>query len=344
MSKRKDALESLLSPVRKESALTSAAARRTPSAPGSLKVMGLALQSLNADAEEAEALRAQLTSGDRIVEIDPTLVDKSPFQDRIEYEADADFDALKTSVAESGQQVPILVRPHPDEEGRYQTAYGHRRLRTALALGRPVRAIIRPLSDAELVVAQGKENLERRDLSYIERAKFAATLEARGFDRATILAAVEPNKGNLSVMLSIAKAVPADIIGAIGPAPKVGRPRWSEFADLVQREGAHGAARTIIASSRFRTADTNKRFNLVLTGLQAPQPVPTAVGQQLLHEDGKTIGRLERGPKSARLTFDNPAFADFLAERLTRLYAEFEGTGESRGQSRGGAATNKPKH
>ena len=68
---------------------------------------------------------------------------------------------------------------------------------------------MRRLSDAELVIAQGRENLERRDLSYIERAQFAAALEAQGFDRATILAAVEPNKGNLSVMLSIANAVPA---------------------------------------------------------------------------------------------------------------------------------------
>lgn len=344
MSKRKDALESLLSPVRTQATPSSPAARKAGSTPGSLKVMGLALESLNADAEEAEALRAQLTSGDRIIEINPTLVDRSPFQDRIEHETDPDFDALKTSVAESGQQVPILVRPHPDEEGRYQTAYGHRRLRAALALDRPVRAIVRPLSDAELVVAQGKENLERRDLSYIERAKFAATLEAKGIDRATILAAVEPNKGNLSVMLSIAKAVPADIIAAIGPAPKVGRPRWSEFADLVQREGAYDTARTIIASDRFRTADTDKRFNLVLTGVQSPRPVPMAVGQQLFNEDGRTICRMERSPKSARLTFDDPAFADFLAERLTRLHAEFEGTREPRGKSRGGAATKKPKH
>jgi ParB family chromosome partitioning protein len=344
VSKRKDALESLLSPVRTQSAPASVPARKPAAAPASLKVMGLALDSLNADAEQAEALRAQLAAGDRIVEVDPTLVDRSPFQDRIEHEADPDFDALKTSVAESGQQVPILVRPHPDKNGRYQTAYGHRRLRAAQALGRPVRAIVRPLSDAELVVAQGKENLERRDLSYIERAKFAATLEAKGFDRATILAAVEPNKGNLSVMLSIAKAVPVDIVAAIGPAPKVGRPRWNEFADLIQREGAQDAARAIIGSGRFRTADTDQRFNLVLTGLQAPRPAPTASAQQLLNEDGRTIGRIERGPKSARLTFEDPAFADFLAERLTPLYAEFEVTREIRGQSRGGAAAKNPKH
>ena len=49
----------------------------------------------------------------------------------------------------------------------------------------PVRAVVRTLSDAELVIAQGKENNERRDLSFIERALFAAHLEHRKFERPT---------------------------------------------------------------------------------------------------------------------------------------------------------------
>jgi ParB family transcriptional regulator, chromosome partitioning protein len=332
VSKRKDALEALLSPVRSQGA-PSAPERRAAATPGSVKVMGLALQSLHDDAEQAEALRTQLAAGDRVLELDPALVDRSPFRDRIEHDADPDFDALRASVAESGQQVPILVRPHPDQEGRFQAAYGHRRLRAAQALGKPVRAVVRPLTDAELVVAQGKENLERRDLSYIERAQFAATLEAKGFDRATILAAVEPNKGNLSVMLSIAKAVPADIIAAIGPAPKVGRPRWSEFAELVQREGAAKAARAIIGSPRFQAASTDARLNLVLSGLQAPRRASVSAGQLLKNEEGRAIGRIERGARSARLTLDDPAFAQFLTERLARLHAEFEAAAEIPGST-----------
>jgi ParB family transcriptional regulator, chromosome partitioning protein len=43
-------------------------------------------------------------------------------------------------------------------------------------------------SDLERVVAQGKENSERRDLSFIERAAFAIYLEQRGFERSVILA------------------------------------------------------------------------------------------------------------------------------------------------------------
>lgn len=341
MSKRKDALEALLAPVR---ASGSPAAERRPGAtPGSLKVMGLALQSLNEDAEQAETLRAQLVAGDRVVELDPALVDRSPFQDRLESDADPDFESLKASIAESQQQVPILVRPHPDENGRYQAAYGHRRLKAAQALGRPVRAVVRSLTDAELVVAQGKENLERRDLSFIERAQFAATLEARGFDRATLLAAVEPNKGNLSVMLSIAKAIPPDVVAAIGPAPKVGRPRWSELAELLQGEGAVDQARAVTHSSQFQGTSTDRRFNLVLAGLQAPRAAIVPPGRPLTTDAGRPIGRVERGARSARLTLDDLAFADFLVDQLLLLHAEFERSRETLETSKGGISARKRK-
>jgi ParB family transcriptional regulator, chromosome partitioning protein len=332
VNKRKDALEALLAPARLPQASSTALERKPAATPGALKVMGIALQSLNSDAEEAEALRAQLTAGDRIIELDPAIVDRSPFQDRIAHEFDADFEKLKASVAESGQQVPVLVRPHPEREGRYQAAYGHRRLRAAQALGRPVKAIVRRLSDAELVIAQGRENLERRDLSYIERAQFAAALEAQGFDRATILAAVEPNKGNLSVMLSIAKAIPADIIAAIGPAPKVGRPRWSDLADALKANGVVEAARAAVDKDAFHAADTDMRFRLVFSAVTAAaQPAQASFhSRSILSEDGSAIGRIERSARSARVVFDDPAFVDFLADRLTGLHAEFRAAAESR--------------
>ncbi len=88
---------------------------------------------------------------------------------------------LVEAIREQGQQVPILVRPHPDRPGRYQVAFGHRRLRAVAEIGIPVRAVVRDLTDEQLVVAQGQENNERRDLSYIEKARFAQKLQLRFF-------------------------------------------------------------------------------------------------------------------------------------------------------------------
>ncbi|RVH79779.1 plasmid partitioning protein RepB, partial [Sinorhizobium meliloti] len=179
-------------------------------ASGAVKAMGLSLGSITREAEEARVLREALTQGERVVSLDPALVESSFVEDRLtdgEID-DADFLALVESIRENGQQSPILVRPHPEKQGHYQTAYGHRRLKAVRRLELQVKAIVRTLTDAELVLAQGKENAERRNLSFIERALFAAALVARGFDRKVIGDALAVQKSELSRLLQVADGVP----------------------------------------------------------------------------------------------------------------------------------------
>ena len=71
-----------------------------------------------------------------IMELAPDLIDASFIEDRL-VGSDEDQARLTASMREHGQQVPILVRPHPTETGRYQIAYGRRRLRAAVELGGP---------------------------------------------------------------------------------------------------------------------------------------------------------------------------------------------------------------
>ena len=59
------------------------------------------------------------------------------------------------------------------------------------------------MTDEEMVVAQGQENHARKDLSYIEKARFAQRLEAR-FRRDTIMSAMSIHKSDLSNMLTVA--------------------------------------------------------------------------------------------------------------------------------------------
>lgn len=319
MSKRASQLDSLLNPAKRDEPTRPMPERKPSATPGSLKVMGMALDSLNADAEELESLRSQVSAGDRVVELDPEAVEHSPFHDRLETSGpDPVFEGLKASIADGGQQVPILVRPHPAAEGRYQAAYGHRRLRAALDLGIKVKAVVRQLTDAELVVAQGKENLDRADLSFVERAQFAATLEAQGFDRTTLMSAVEPNKGNLSVLLSVAKAIPDDIVAAIGPAPKIGRPRWLELVEALKVKGAVAKAREVLADDRFRAADSNARFNRVLAA--ATDPKPKANGEaRVISVSGRKVAQLTQRDRALKIVVDKglPAdFAEYLAGHL----------------------------
>jgi len=67
---------------------------------------------------------------DSILSIDPSRIDRSPYQDRFnnDHEAEAELEALKVSIAAEGQKIPVLVRPHPSKPDYYQLAYSHRRL------------------------------------------------------------------------------------------------------------------------------------------------------------------------------------------------------------------------
>jgi ParB family chromosome partitioning protein len=335
--KRRDTLRELMRPVgpmepadqTPDAAQILTPPKRTePVRPGPLRSIGLSLKQMSAEADDARALRAQIEGGQHVVDLDPSLVDPSFITDRIPIERDPSFDNFVQSIAEAGQQVPILVRPHPDTAGRYQAAYGHRRLRAAAALGRSVRAIVRPLTDAELVVAQGKENGDRRDLSFIERATFAAHLEQRGFDRPTIMAAIGVDKADLSRLIALAKTVPGEIVQAIGPAPKAGRPRWTQLAEAVAvRADAADVVRTIAATGAFGAADSDKRFGLVLTALRAP--TLSDLRDVWQDKQGRALVRIERSSSGTRLTVDERlarGFGAFLIERLSALHEEFQRT------------------
>jgi ParB family chromosome partitioning protein len=235
---------------------------------GAISAMGASLAQLSENAKTVARLQDQISSGDRVLEIDPADVDASLVSDRLTIEVDPTFEALVLSMAASGQQVPILVRPHPTEAGRYQAAYGHRRLRAASRLKIKVQAVVRPLSDADLVVAQGKENLERRDLSFIERALFARRLEDRGFDRSVVIAALSCDKADVSRYVAMARAIPEMIAISIGPAPKAGRARWAELAEKLQQADAAATAEALVRQTEFLSLDSDQRFARLLEVLR----------------------------------------------------------------------------
>ncbi|MDI7861991.1 plasmid partitioning protein RepB [Rhizobiaceae bacterium n13] len=297
-------------------------------ASGAIKAMGLSLGAITREAEEARALRQALVDGERILSLDPALIDSSFVEDRLAIDGpeEEDFLALVESIRENGQQVPILVRPNPAKEGRYQTAYGHRRLRAVARLGLKVKAIVRLLTDDELVLAQGKENAERRNLSFIERATFAAALVARGFDRKLVGEALSVQKSELSRLLQVAEGVPQHIVRAIGPAPKAGRDRWMSLAGLFGSEAATAKSLDEIYSGRFRAADSDQRFQMLFNRLSRRTRPEPARPEELKDAEGRVFARLHRVGRSPRIEFaagTDPAFVDEAVALLARHYNAF---------------------
>jgi ParB family chromosome partitioning protein len=289
---------------------------------GAVRTMSLTLDRMEG---EAQALRAAMATGAMIVELDPESVDAAFIRDRMAVDEGLEFEALKESIRAHGQTVPILVRPHPTAEGRYQAVYGHRRLRAAQALGRKARAVVRRLDDRELVLAQGIENSARRDLSFIERALFALALEGSGHDRPVIMAALSTEKTELSKMITTARALPEEIVRAIGPAPRAGRRRWMQLAELMKSREARRRVE-IALDGLGPEADTDARFVRALTAAIAPAPRPAP--ETIRDAGGAPLARVKRDGAGTVLSFDEktaPQFADFVAARLAALYEEFRG-------------------
>ena len=340
---RKDQLRALFGtvdttpdPEQKTEAMTEHAPSSLSKAPlkprtasGAVKAMGLSLGGISRELEDARRIKESFEGTERVIDLDPALVEGSFIEDRLSDASplDESFEELVESIRSGGQQVPILVRPHPERHGHYQTAYGHRRLRAAAQIGRPVQAIVRDLTDTQLVLAQGKENTERRDLSFIERAFFASNLMERGFERGLVQDALSIDKAEMTRFLQVASAVPAFLMRAIGPAPKIGRPRWVKFAELLQSGEAEKAVLAETATPTFKAADSNKRFNRVFEVLlrrDQGQGAPITAGS--VSQQPNAIAWLQANDGRQVLTFGEKApagFAEFVTTELDALLRRF---------------------
>ncbi|MCE7030572.1 plasmid partitioning protein RepB [Jiella avicenniae] len=317
-----------------------AAPAREHARSGAINAMRSSWGELQKEAEAARRLREDVRAGGHVVSIDPQKILPSPVVDRLSRAGDLDpgFDALKASIAADGQSVPVLLRPHSDPAkaagGFFETAYGHRRVRAAKDLGLHVRAIVRPLSDDELVLAQGRENAERRDLTFVERAFFAKGLEARGFSRETMRAALGIDNTELTRLLQVAHRIPVAIAEAVGPAPKAGRPRWGELGEKIERQCGREVAMDFIQRDAFRAlTDSDARFRALYKRMDRGTRRGESAGEtKITTGDGMVLALAKSGPRSRPvLSFQTgEAFADFVAARLPELYRDFQREAEDR--------------
>jgi ParB family chromosome partitioning protein len=327
MNKRTDRIRSLFAqqPAEMLSADNNTEAARVSA--GSVRAMKDVFSGIEV---ENEALRQKLAASDIVVDLDPALIDPSPVGDRFTVTDDPSYEALKLSIREHGQEIPILVRPHPTATGRYQTSYGHRRVQVARDLGMPVKAVVRDLDDAALVVSQGLENCAREDLSFIERAMFAARLEDAGHARAIVQQALAIDRAEASKLISVARAVPGDIILKIGKAPKIGRGRWQELADCATDADAVGRMRATLDRPANAVRTSDEKFALVLSAARRSSAAAHESGAAvtIATPDGQVIAKVAHSGREITMRFDRgtrEAFAAHLMAELPALYAAFDG-------------------
>ncbi|OQX81069.1 MAG: hypothetical protein B6D56_03375 [Candidatus Omnitrophica bacterium 4484_70.1] len=122
------------------------------------EVLGRGLEALIPKKEERESL----------VFVAVERLKPSPFQPRQEIDAQ-ELEGLKDSIKEKGLLQPIVVRKRGEE---FEIVAGHRRYLAAKSLGiNELPAIIRELTDREVLVFALVENLQRKDLNPMEEAE-----------------------------------------------------------------------------------------------------------------------------------------------------------------------------
>jgi len=277
------------------------------------------------------ALQGSLAS---IREVDPALVDDWGPIDRLEAfttvndEEDEGFEGLKNSIRDGGQQVPILIRRSKTAEGRYEAIYGRRRLQACRELGIKVRANVQDVDDATALLAKGLENAARRNLSFYEKARFAQAIQTAGHDTTTVRQVLNLSASGLSHLSKVTQNVPAKVGDMIGAAPKSGRPRWTELAELFVAGKLTEAVALELLNRLTGASNADERLERLIKeatkrgAKTSPKAEETTVVEGVTIKTGRSALSL-----SVKKTGTNAGFAVWLEKNLSQIiedsYAEF---------------------
>lgn len=158
-------------------------------------------------------------AGERIAHIPVDRIDRSPYQVRVDFDAEQ-LDALAEDVEANGLNHAITVRAKPD--GCYELVAGERRWLAVRAAGRKhVQARIRELDDFDAHLVGVSENNQRADLSPWERALEALELHrhvvasGRPHAQRDLARYLGRNVTAVNQQLAIADAITAELIATV---------------------------------------------------------------------------------------------------------------------------------
>ena len=162
-------------------------------------------------------------------------------------------------------------------------------------------------------------------MSWIERALFVDRMDKAGIKPRDIRAALSVDDPELARLRQVCRAIPVELIEAIGRAPKVGRPRWVELATAVRQNGLVGSIRQTLSDDKVSGLSSDERFNRVLTMIKTKTAGPPD-RIELKSPGGKIVACASFAPGQVKLTVDkdsSDAFSNFLKEELPLLMKQF---------------------
>ncbi len=147
-------------------------------------------------------------------EVALSLIDPNPFQPRVTMDP-AGLEELRDSISNHGVLQPIVVRKM---DGRYQIISGERRWRAARLAGlERIPAVQREVvSDNEMLELALVENVQRRDLDPLERARgFKALMDGLGITQEAVAVKVGLKRATVANHLRLLE-LPEKVQQAVG--------------------------------------------------------------------------------------------------------------------------------
>lgn len=153
---------------------------------------------------------------DTVYLIDPEDIVPWDLADRPDQEF-GDLEDLTESIRAHGQETPALVRPMPEQPGKYELIYGRRRWCVVKDLGLKLKTFIRSLEDKEAFQKMFLENSSRQDLSAWARARSYKKAIDKGLypSESALAAHLGIHRGSLNNIMAFNR-IPEEIVQAVG--------------------------------------------------------------------------------------------------------------------------------
>ncbi|MGB0197730.1 MAG: ParB/RepB/Spo0J family partition protein [Candidatus Puniceispirillaceae bacterium] len=217
-----------------------------PKSAATTRGLGRGLSTLLGDSGIAAAANQAAPSDNREYQQIPVeWINVGPWQPRRKFDREQ-LDELAGSIRQKGIVQPILLRPTPNQPGRFQLVAGERRWRAAqMAQLHDIPSVVRYLTDAECYEIALIENIQRQDLSVIDEAQgYANLLEINRYTQdqlSKIIGKSRSHIANLLRLLGLPESVQAllrDGELTMGQArPLVGHPQAEFLAKTIVAKG-----------------------------------------------------------------------------------------------------------
>jgi ParB-like partition proteins len=160
---------------------------------------------------ETESVDSLVRSG-AVQQLPIEDIDPNPTQPRRIFNAEI-LAELASSIREKGILQPILVRPHPRENGRYEIIAGERRWRAAQqARLTDVPVVVSEMDDMEMFEVAVIENVQRADLNPLEEADaFKALMDRFGRTQDQVAGVVGKSRSHVANTLRLLQ-LPEDVL------------------------------------------------------------------------------------------------------------------------------------